>query len=65
MTFEEWWMSREAEIAAEQSLQGYRTRLSIIASAAWNAALDAGVEAQLKPGPETFRERWDSLKVRR
>lgn len=40
MTFDEWWMSREAEIAAEESLAGPRNKLSIIAAAAWNAAIE-------------------------
>lgn len=39
MTFEEWWVSREAEIAADESID--RNKLSILASRAWNAALQA------------------------
>jgi len=32
-------------------------------AACWNAALDAGVEAQVQPGSASFRERWDRLRV--
>jgi hypothetical protein len=43
-SFEEWWISREAEITPEKSLSGHRPKLSILAAAAWNAALDVADE---------------------
>jgi hypothetical protein len=67
MTFDDYWQSRECEIAAEQSLE--KGMLSILAANAWNAALDEAANhsypmAQLIAARAVAIDELEDLKVK-